>query len=121
MSVVNAASLIQNFSETITVRHYSAGTIVNGIVQPGGVASVVITDASVQPVSGEDLQSLPELERTKEALKVYTTAEVQTSDPRTGIPSDLVGIRGNQYKAVHVEPWAYGFIFYKVLCVREKE
>ena len=115
------SSLINSFGETITIRHYSAGVYTNGVYVPGGIASSVITQASVQPVTGEDLQQLPELERTKEVLKIYTAAEVYLADQRTGAPSDLLEIRGKVYKAYHVEPWNYDFVFYKVFCVREKE
>lgn len=112
---------------TITRRRYSAGSrATTGYWTEGATTDTSIT-ASVQPASGEDLQVLPEGERTRRAIKVYTTTELRTTSPQDGTRSDelviagLVGIDDGTYQVESVAPYYALLGHHKAIAVRAQE
>jgi hypothetical protein len=90
-------------------------------VQPGE-ASVSIR-ASVQPyrIPAEELQALPELERSAEALKLYTEDELFTVNAKAGTPADIVEYSGNDWKVIGVSRNEQGIIdHYKIIAQRTR-
>jgi len=68
---------------------------------------VVNVDASVQPVTGMDLQALPEGHHATNLRKLYTTAALYTRSPSND--PDLVTIGGELWEVLTVETWeAFG-------------
>lgn len=67
--------------------------------------------ASVQPVSGRELERLSELYRAKEAQVLFTKTELRTADA-SGAP-DIVTIRGEPWQVSNVQRWAELGNFYK--------
>jgi hypothetical protein len=57
------------------------------------------------PAGPREIQLLPENERTKEAITVYTLAALCTSDVASSDESDRVTWHGRQYKVIQVEDW----------------
>lgn len=99
------ATLPDGTTSTIEVRrqepgHYDA----DGNWIPG--QEIVRTEiASIQNVSGQDLQVTPEGEREKESLKIFTAFALSTGDPKAQIPADFVSYKGNTYRIVTVKTY----------------
>lgn len=112
---------------TITRRRYSAGSRAStGYWTEGSTTDTSIT-ASVQPASGKDLKLLSEGERTKRAIKVYTTADLRTTSPQNGTRSDelvisgVTGIDDGTYQVQHVESYYALLAHNKAIAVRRQE
>lgn len=61
--------------------------------------------ASVQGPEGNDLQTLPEGDRTKVVRKVYLDVDVRAADQHAGVPADQLVIDGGVYEVRKVWPW----------------
>lgn len=116
MSVVNVAPAILALSSgTYTVTRYAAGDYVAGKLTAGSTSTLSIS-ASVQPVSGQELQRLPEGERVKDWLYVYTPTELNTREGKKA--ADKISIDGANYEVATVDDWATEGGFYRALVQR---
>jgi hypothetical protein len=108
---VSVTGAISSFATgTYTRTRYAAGTIADGVKTRGAGATATIT-ASVQPLSGQDLQALPEGRRTDEVKAVFTTSELLTRD--------RLSIDGEVFEVDKVEPWpAFGLSYFRAVCSR---
>jgi hypothetical protein len=78
--------------EPITRRRFAAGTRDgDGKFVPGAFVVATI-QASVQPLTGEEAQILPEGERARTWLKAYTTSKLQPVDQHDGEAGDRLVI-----------------------------
>ena len=59
-----------------------------------------------QPVSGDDLQRLPEGLRTQEVIKLYALAELRAGDRSTGRQPDELLIDGLRWQVEQVWNWS---------------
>ncbi len=82
----------------VTRRRYAAGSWVSGEYAPGASTDTTIA-ASVQPLDGDDLQSLDEGDRARRSRKLYTnTAQLRValqsgaSGSTENLPADQVVI-----------------------------
>jgi hypothetical protein len=98
--------VISRFSTgTYTVTRTAAGSYTTGRYAAGAPSTFAIT-ASVQPVQGRDLQSVPEAQRGEEVKVLWTTTELRTRG--AGEP-DSVSIDGEAWRVVRVKRWqAFG-------------
>lgn len=111
MSLLGAIASLSTGSYTRT--RYAAGTTVDGLYT-AGAASTATIDASVQPVRGAELQSLPEGRHADDSRVVYTESELRVSP----VP-DRVTIGGEAFEVFKVEPWtAHGVTYYRALVSR---
>jgi hypothetical protein len=117
MTTINAANLIANFSEAVTITRKAAGTFTNG-VYVDGASSTIVAIGSIQPLNGREQLSLPSLQHGKEIMKMYTSTELFTVNEASNQKADLVNARGKIFEVQKVEPWEYDFTFFKVLLVR---
>lgn len=117
MSVANASSLISRFSEPFTVTRKAAGTYTNGTYSPGATTTLSAV-GSIQPLSGREQLSLPELQRGKEIYKIYTSTELYTVDESSAKKADLVSFQGKVFEVQKVEKWEYDFSYFKALIMR---
>ena len=78
--------------------------------------------ASVQPLSGEDLEKLTDGERTRVACKAYMRHRLRTSEAG-GEPSDVLIVDDVSYEAHRVEEYRgmHPIPHYKVMLVRLDE
>lgn len=107
---------------SITRRRYTAGTRATTGYWTTPAATDTTILASVQEASGEDLQVLPEGERKREAVKVYTeTAELRTANQHAGIQADRVVISSIVYEVAHTEQRHPLIPHYKALATRLQE
>jgi len=71
-------------------------------VWSGPTPATLTMDAFVEHASPEDLMQLPEEERTKETIAVFTTTPLQTSDVAQQLTADVVTWRGRQWQVCQV-------------------
>lgn len=88
---------------TMTLSRYTAPTNVNGLPVFAAPTTSTIR-GSLQPVTGHDLEQLPEGDRSRAVLKVYALSETRTATPG-GPPSDRITIDGNTYLVYQVQFW----------------
>jgi hypothetical protein len=101
---------------TYTVTRTAADTYTNGVKVAGATSNVSIV-ASVQPLSGRDLQVLPEGQRADETLVLYTATQLFTRTPSQA--PDSISIDGSTYEVFKVETWNYiGEIHYRAFVSR---
>lgn len=60
---------------------------------------------SIQPVTGSDLNKLPEAFKDTESLKIYTQTELKTVDDTSNREADIIIIDGKRYQVSVVENW----------------
>jgi hypothetical protein len=87
-------------------------------MDPGATTSVVI-QAVVQNATPEDLEVLPEGERTHETIKMHSTSPIYITDEDTGTTSDVtISYHGANWKVINVAHRAIGG-YYKALAVKQ--
>lgn len=64
------------------------------------------TDAAVQPSTPKEVEKLEENERTKEAITVYTSTPLQTSDVSSQGKADVVVWMNKSYEVKLTEDWS---------------
>lgn len=112
---------------TITRRRYAAGSRGADGRWVEGTATDTSIVASVQPASGEELQRLPEGERTRVAIQVYTATELRATLQAGGTRSDsliiagLVGIDDGTYQVAQVDPYYALLGHHDAIAVKEQE
>lgn len=102
--VSDLADVVDAFSDDYTVtRTGVAAYDVHGDPVAGSSSTFSIR-ACVQPVSGRDLQRVPEGLRTQELIALFTPTELRT---KTGTNEpDTVAVNGVTYQVQQVERWA---------------
>ena len=68
--------------ESVTLIRKATGSYVDGHYVEGTASSYVI-EANIQPLSGKEILQLPEADRTRESLKVFSTSEIRVNDTVT--------------------------------------
>jgi len=100
--------------ETITVTRKAVGSYVNGRWVDGTAADHSVS-GNVQPLSGRELQQLPEGDRERQPLKIYTAFALANGDVVT---------RGDgiEYEVQAVEDWTkFNQPHYKARLMRIEE
>lgn len=80
---------------------YSATT---GLFVPGSTTVIPIL-GSVQPLTYEDIISIPEGDRTTERYRFYSFAPVQTNQAPSLAHGDVISVSGIDYKVEKVAHW----------------
>jgi len=114
------AGVIAYFNVTggVTIRRGVAGSSVKGRYSPGATSDTAGVTASVQPISGDELERLPEGIRSRRPAKIYTETELKQKDTTAGTPPDLIIWDSETWEVVSVEKHAWG-TYYKALIVRQ--
>ncbi len=87
------------------VRRTATGSYDNTGVYQDGVQTVITVFASVQPLTGDDIERIPEGDRTKDMWKVYAADELRIHDEKTGAKADKITIMGDEYVVQDVRKW----------------
>ena len=85
------------FRQSFNVLRESIGSYVNGVFTPG-VRSIITVEASIQPVTEQDLVTAPEGRRISDMVKVYSDTLLQDAVEATGQQPDLIAWRGWAYE-----------------------
>lgn len=78
--------------------------------------------ANVQPLRFHEILQMPESDRTKEWIKLYTTDQVYTAEESSeaGRSADIVIWNGKRFKAMRARRYQMGVLDHvHVLCARE--
>lgn len=89
---------------TLTFKRKAKGSYVRGLWVDGDEEEVSIF-ASVQPLGGKDLMRIPEGDRTRKRLKLYSADEALISLRVDLIESDVIPYDGSSYQVESVEKW----------------
>ncbi len=101
----------------VTLTIYAAGSYSSGRWSAGASSTSTIT-ASVQPAGPRDLLHLPEGDRTKAAVKIYTDAEISEGNEASGMPPDQITWNGAQWEVQKVWRHALGLGHHKGMALR---
>lgn len=96
--------------DTLTVLRVDSGSLGEydddgNWVKGDGSTGQFTVEASLQPVTGEDLELLPSGLKKTDVRKVYTPTELKTVDEDAGTEPDVIIIDGKNYEVQTVEPW----------------
>jgi hypothetical protein len=114
MPVLSVAAAILAM-QTFTVTRYAAGTYTEG-GYVAGTTSTFSIKASVQPVKGQELMRLPEGERLRDYLAVYTDTQLRSLQDDKA--PDRISIEGYTYEVVAVDDWMTEGGYVKALVAR---
>lgn len=89
--------------QTVTVTRYTGGSRVTDGYWDDGATSSFTIDATVNPVPGDVLLTLPEGERAEKQLRVLTETELYTYNEYDSREADHVTIRGEEYEVRDVQ------------------
>lgn len=109
-----------SFRKPFTIKRTVAGAYVNGVYVEGAESTITI-QASVQPVSGQDLVAIPEGRRASDMVKVYTSEDLFCQgDAGTGQSPDRIVYLGKDYEIYTKDVNQNGVIpHYKYFAVKE--
>ena len=97
--------MINTFSELVTVKRQATnGKYIKGNFHSGREELMTIS-ACIQPADGKTLLLLPEGERNKESIDVYTECELLSVDPKTGRKSDIIIYKNKEYEIQIIKAW----------------
>lgn len=99
--------LISRFGTTYTLRRYEAGEYVKGRWVAGGTYTETSIIASIQPVTGKERELLPEGERTKEVIRIYTKYGLRQAIEQQNVKGDQISYKGRVYEVRMVETWDF--------------
>ena len=123
---MSALAMITRKGRNINVsRGMTTGSYVDGFwVEPLRATEVV--KASVQPVGDKELLILPDGDRNKELLKLYSVYKFQIKDEAAGQTSDIVDIDGRSYEVLSVQDYTshqsqVSIQYYKAVIARINE
>lgn len=89
----------------ITVRSFSGGAWDSTGRYAGSITTEILTTAVVNPSTSKEIEKLPENERTKEAITVFTRSALQTSDVNSQGKADQILWKGREYEVQIVGDW----------------
>jgi hypothetical protein len=105
MSVLNMSRAVRRLSQTAKVKviRQSAGEFVDGryIRQEPTEFEIL---ASVQPAEGRTLLQLPEAQRTREVIEIYSVDRLLVGTA-SGLPGDIVEFEGRRFQVTLAEDW----------------
>lgn len=102
-------SLITRFAQPVQVaRQATAGAYVDGLWVDGSPQALTIK-ASVQPVSGRERAMLPEGDREREMVKLYSDTELKPSSQANQKAGDVVTWEGRDYLVTSCQLWKNPF------------
>lgn len=97
------------FRQAITGTRRAPDTLLKGR-KIDGAESAISLNGSVQPITGNERQTLPEGIRERARYAIYTDYALRTDDQTAKTPADTLDLFGKKYKVVIVEPWQNGLI-----------
>lgn len=98
-------SILNGFNtESLGVRRFAAGTRTKGRYTRGTQSSINI-DAVAMPINGKERLLLPEGERNREIIKIYSESEFFTADELNNKSADIVTWKGKEYEIINVSDW----------------
>lgn len=109
--------LIENFAEPIKIIRSKKGEIDDeGKILPGKKTELMIL-AAVQPFTMKEMENLPEGERSKQMIRLYTSDVLKLSENESLKSADVVLYNGQCWEVQKTEVWPGGLGHYKSVAV----
>lgn len=107
-------------STAIRILRKGKGEYIAGIWQSSPETEVVL-EANVQPMQFKEIMLLPESERTKEWIKIYSVEPLRTgNESNTGWEADIVEWDGEKYRVMKCRRYQMGVLdHYHSIAARE--
>lgn len=99
----------------VTLKRRGSGSYVNGVWTPG-VSTDTQIQVNIQPLRGHELFVMPEADRSKEWVKLYTTADIRgisegtLSNASTPANPDLILWDGRVFEVSKVSTYKMGVL-----------
>ena len=103
--IVDVSAVVDSFAEAVTLRRYAASTWAKGKATAGAATDTTIRGV-VQPINARELDRLPEGERSRARLVLWTTTSVRTTTDVDGLPGDQVVYGGTVYDCGSLRDWS---------------
>jgi len=98
--------MITTWNRTYTVtRPLAAATYVKGRLVKAATEEIEI-QATIQPLNSKEVLLLPEGQRTKETIKIYSATELNPGSNKTKKNGDTIAYDGNGYEIISVADWS---------------
>jgi len=104
-------------STNIAIKRDVLGATVKGRYTPGSRSTISDVVATVQPLSGDELEILPEGMRSKRTQRFDSETEFKQSDTATGLGPDWIEWDGETWEVEKVETHTWGS-YWTALCVK---
>ena len=91
------------FNKKYWLRHFGEQKNIRGYLTAGRADRVV--SLNVHPLSPDQQQALPEVERQVKRLEAHGTAELVVANDQTGTKGDLLYYHGDWYECVSAQLW----------------
>lgn len=112
---MSLADTILTFASTYVVAR-PTGSYVSGRWVETSAATFQIK-ACIQPAGAEELLRLPEGQRTRKVISIWTETELRTATYPAGARADRITYGGESYEVQAVELWEEGG-YYRALAAR---
>lgn len=100
---LNMMPTVNRFArKNIKLKRKAAGSYVNGRWVDGAAQTDIIIKAVIQPSNPQDLQVLPEGERRKQIVSIWTGTELKAAGDDDNIVSDVIEDGSRKYKVMHI-------------------
>jgi hypothetical protein len=108
--------------ELVTVKRYAKVRYSKGIQVAGAIEEFEII-ASVQPLTGRELDRLPEGLRAREVRELYTVEKLFTADTakESGQPPDDVELDGMLWEVQTLEDWNTLAGYFRAVVARKEQ
>lgn len=118
---IDLSDVVRYYALTATVQllRASVGAWVDGRWTPGARAPVSLT-ASVQPFM-DDTESLPEGQRSRQMLNVWSTSAMRPVRRKEGTPGDIIVHDGAHYEVEEFLDWARNGNYWQARCVKVEQ
>lgn len=106
-----------SFRKQQTIKTRTAGDYVDGVWVEGS-ETIITIQASIQPLSLEDMQATTEGRRLSDSVKMYTDSDLKAVDDKgANQQPDVLVWRGRDYEIVSKGAYQMGVIsHYKYIC-----
>jgi hypothetical protein len=109
-------------SKTIPIKRQTPGQYVRGRWVDGPGPTEFNVDGTIQPTTGDKLQTLLEGKRIQSIMEIITSTPLRAADPKTATKGDIATINEQEYEIVQVMPWQNNILpHYSCIAIREKE
>lgn len=106
-------------TDEIKIKRYEQGRYVRGKFIEEGF-KIIKVKANVQPMQPTELINLPESQRTKEGIKIYTDEILKTADEDKMTKADLVEWQDKEYEIHQIYDWSHSFLpYFKATAIKK--
>jgi hypothetical protein len=112
--VTDLSHVVSSMGTSYTLTRSPKATYVNGRLQPGGAPTESTIRAVVAPISGRELERLPEGMDTRELLQAFTVERLYTNSEL--YEPDVLTVADEDYEVQQVEDWSpHGNFFRSIM------